>query len=441
MKQEELQRKARRELSALNIIGIPDVSAVRKAKEKLEAQETQGQPRRLPRAEETPVESTVVLSTVVDSTTVESTTVESTTESDIPEGKVDIRSNYHKFDNDISDVLARHQTPTEQVIYHRLYRLSYGYKRNTCRVGMGALAKACNIGSSSKTVKRAIEGLLAKGHIAVVEDHQNNKKGAIYRVFLPREIPGIESRTVVKSTTVESTTADPTTVKSTTVESTVVENTTATVVDSTVVENTTVGSKPTDQGSGATVVDSTVVDFTTNKDIFKDIKNTLSPRAIITGFYKRTGHARITKHKRERAEKNFKELLKDGFSPEDIEFAVEWTLENAKEELYDFSIIKHTIGQAMAAKEEDEERKARKREEERMAAERQAEEHRREEEKARIGIYKGGLSPEQRAELRNRAAAEIRNSGQFKEEFITDYLIEAKENELIRKQIETKLSE
>jgi hypothetical protein len=427
MKQEELQRKARRELSALNIIGIPDVSAVRKAKEKLEAQETQGQPRRLPRAEETPVESTVV---------------ESTTESDIPEGKVDIRSNYHKFDNDISDVLARHQTPTEQAIYHRLYRLSYGYKRNTCRVGMGALAKACNIGSSSKTVKRAIDGLLGKGHIAVVEDHQNNKKGAVYRVFLPREIPGIESRTVVKSTTVESTTVDPTTVKSTTVGSTVVENTTATVVESTVVENTTVGSKPTDQGSGATVVESTVVDFTTNKDIiFKDIKNTLSPRAIITGFYKRTGHARITKHKRERAEKNFKELLKEGFSPEDIEFAVEWTLENAKEELYDFSIIKHTIGQAMAAKGEDEEREARKREKERMAAERQAEEHRREEEKARIEIYKGALSAEERAELRNRAEAEIRNSGQFKEEFITDYLIEAKENELIREQTKAKLFE
>ena len=144
MRQEELQRKARRELSALNIIGIPDVSAVRKVKEELEAQETQEQPKPLPpRAEEKPPEPTVVESTTVKTTTVDSTTVDSSIESGVSEAKeakVDIRSNYHKFDNDVSDVLARHQTPTEQAIYHRLYRLSYGYKKNTCQVGMGSLA-------------------------------------------------------------------------------------------------------------------------------------------------------------------------------------------------------------------------------------------------------------------------------------------------------------
>ncbi len=306
---------------------------------------------------------------------------------------------------------------------------------------MGGLAKACNIRSSSKTVKKAIDGLVAKGHIAVSQDHENSKKGTIYRVFLPCEIPGIESRTVVKNTTVGSTTVKNTTVNSTVVDPTVVNSTRATVVDSTVVENTTVGSKPTDRDSGATVVNSTVVNFTTNKDIFKDIKDTLSPRAIISGFYKRIGHAKITKEKRERADKNFKELLKDGFSPEEIHFAVEWTLENAKEELYDFSIIKHTIGQAMAAKEETEEQEAKKREEERIAAQRQAEEDRRGKEKERIEAYKETLSVEERAELRDKAEAEIRGSGQFKEEFITDYLIEAKENELIRNEIDIELSE
>jgi len=47
--------------------------------------------------------------------------------------------------------------------------------------------------------------------------------------------------------------------------------------------------------------------------------------------------------------------LDDDFKPEDIQFAVEWTLKNAKEELYDFSIIKHTIGQAIVAKKKAEE--------------------------------------------------------------------------------------
>ncbi len=71
---------------------------------------------------------------------------------------------------------------------------------------------------------------------------------------------------------------------------------------------------------------------------------------IVTGFYSSIGQSRISKGKRERAEKVIEELLADGFSTEDIQFAAEWTPGNAKEEVYDFSIIKHTIGQAMAAK-------------------------------------------------------------------------------------------
>jgi len=51
--------------------------------------------------------------------------------------------------------------------------------------------------------------------------------------------------------------------------------------------------------------------------------------------------------KRERAEKCFEELIQDGFSCEDIQFAVEWTLKNMKEKPYNFSIIKDTISQAM----------------------------------------------------------------------------------------------
>ncbi len=125
----------------------------------------------------------------------------------------------------------------------------------------------------------------------------------------------------------------------------------------------------------------------------------------------------------------------------DIHFAVEWTLKNSKEELYDFSIIKHTIGQAMAAKKKTEAEKAKRIEAEKIAAQERAEEELREKEAAKIEAYKGSLGDEERAKLRERAEAEIRDSGQFKEDFITDFLIEAKENEIIREQIGTKISE
>ena len=169
------------------------------------------------------------------------------------------------------------------------------------------------------------------------------------------------------------------------------------------------------------------------------LKDTLSPRDIISGFYKGIGQEKISKTKRERADKSFKELRNDGFSLEDIQFAVEWTLKNSKEEPYDFSMITHTIGQAMAVKKKAESEEAKRVEAEKVAAQAREEEELREKEAAKIEAHKEGLSAEERAKLRESAEAEIRDSGQFKEDFITDFLIEAKENEIVRKQIGMKV--
>jgi hypothetical protein len=70
-----------------------------------------------------------------------------------------------------------------------------------------------------------------------------------------------------------------------------------------------------------------------------------------------------------------------------------------------------------------------------VALERQAEKEKKAEELARIKAYKHGLSNDEKAKLRERAEAEIKSSDQFKKEFITAYLIEAKENELAGKQL------
>ena len=57
------------------------------------------------------------------------------------------------------------------------------------------------------------------------------------------------------------------------------------------------------------------------------------------------------------------------------------------------------------------------------------------EEKERITTYKESLSPEQRSELRERALDEIKKSGTIRQELIGQPLIEAKENEILGKEL------
>jgi len=120
---------------------------------------------------------------------------------------VTIDANYYKVPNDVSDSLASQQTPAEQAVYHRLFRLSYGYNQNVCRVGMQALAAATNI-ASKKTIAKAIAGLVKQGHIAIEQVASNDVRGTWYRVFLPQEITRAKKPTSVKITPVTSTAVD-----------------------------------------------------------------------------------------------------------------------------------------------------------------------------------------------------------------------------------------
>ena len=382
---------------------------------------------------------------------------------------VKIERDFFVIPNDVIDVLAPLQTPAEEVVYRRLYRMSYGWKRNFCRTSIPHLLKITNI-QSRNTVRKALRGLIEKGHIAEYVNERGrvdaNNDGTLYIVFLPEEIAGLPLRGSNSEGGSEfegglnfdrNSKNDPgqklTPIRldlektdsrewGSNIEGSNIEggskfgrskinppagqNLKGQKLTPPAQSGTDSSSRPGGQNLRGSINDPI-------KNIFKNSeKHSLSPHEIISGFYNGIGQKRITKAKRERAENDFKELLSDGFNPEDIQFTVEWTLENAKEEFYDFSIIKHTIGQAMAAKRKVEEGRAKKLEEERRAVEKQREEIEKEEERAKIEAYKEALSSKERENLRQRAESEIRSSGKFKEEFITDILIEAKENELLR---------
>jgi len=109
-----------------------------------------------------------------------------TTHPQIRQG-VSVTDNFTKYDNQVSDYLAPLQTVYEQAVYNRMYRLSWGYQRDACFVGYGGLTRTCGLSKSS--ARRAIAGLIKKGHIQEIEMiNSKHLKGTIYRVLLPQEI-------------------------------------------------------------------------------------------------------------------------------------------------------------------------------------------------------------------------------------------------------------
>jgi len=71
-------------------------------------------------------------------------------------------------------------------------------------------------------------------------------------------------------------------------------------------------------------------------------------------YYDAIGQPRTSKTRRERAQRDINELLHD-FSIEDIAYAAEWTARH-KEDVRDFALVKHTIGEALTARDREEER-------------------------------------------------------------------------------------
>lgn len=112
--------------------------------------------------------------------------------------KAVIRTNYTRLDHNVEDVLLPTLSVYEQVIYLRLYRLTWGYGRVVWRVTVETLCTVC--GMSDRMCQKALNSLEAKGYIARLTD---SRKGAgnAYRVYIPDEIevlkPLIKNHTTV----------------------------------------------------------------------------------------------------------------------------------------------------------------------------------------------------------------------------------------------------
>lgn len=81
----------------------------------------------------------------------------------------------------------------EQAIFSQLYRLSHGYGKPTCKIGLPQLARRANMGKT--TTQATINRLIDKGLIRKLEYEigRNKEQGTTYWVSSPDSQPGTDS--------------------------------------------------------------------------------------------------------------------------------------------------------------------------------------------------------------------------------------------------------
>jgi hypothetical protein len=327
---------------------------------------------------------------------------------------VTIDANYYKVPNDVSDSLASQQTPAEQAVYHRLFRLSYGYNQNVCRVGMQALAAATNI-ASKKTIAKAIAGLVKQGHIAIEQVASNDVRGTWYRVFLPQEITRAKKPTSVKITPVTSTAVDDSIVVSANAEE-----------KSSTVKNT-VGQQDLESiQQNASGVKNTVVNVA---PITTDLLQTLSLPLLVDRFYQLL-QQRPSQKKRERAILQGQKLLDEGFTLKDLEYTITWVTQKHPD-TGAFDRIPFFIDQALKDRESRQQVVVLKQQRHAEITQRKTQEQRTREENQQIEEVQASL-PAETLEALRQEAAEYVTQEYGKVEFGEQTLIRLRMEALIR---------
>lgn len=139
--------------------------------------------------------STVVQQTIVSQATVAQPLPELWSESTVAQrttvdwqAMVEHPDQWTPLPNEIDDRIMRLIDAYEQTVLRRLYRLSWGFGSDTCRVGLQTLATACNI--SKKQAQRSVDKLIGRGLVERVGydlgNRQKKERGSILRILLPR---------------------------------------------------------------------------------------------------------------------------------------------------------------------------------------------------------------------------------------------------------------
>jgi len=153
---------------------------------------------------------------------------------------------------------------------------------------------------------------------------------------------------------------------------------------------------------------------------------------LIDKFYTMVGQPKISKKKRERAREDIQSLLQEGFTFDELSYAIDWVSDHLAAEVHSFGIIPEIIGQAL--KDREEARRV-KEQLDRARAREVAEERRRVAEEAtrrRIEEVKASLPPETLEELNREASRLLEETPGARPTFGQEILLKMKVDELIK---------
>jgi len=275
---------------------------------------------------------------------------------------ININSNYCKLHNDVSDTLLRHLSPSSQAVYIRLYRQSYGWNRNWAAESLPKLTTACNL--SLQTVRKAIKELESFG--CIKKQFSDYHKATVYRIFLPSEISMVNNYMVnTTGSTNRGQNIDSLTEPygiSDGQFSALLPSGDQTADTDRKYEGDLKNLDTENVFSGGQGIDIQSIYFSGSsiyvllkqggalpKNIYTYMNNKHLAHAvdIIDEFYDSIGFSIVSRSQYRKSLIDYFEMIKSGFSSDDIRYAVRWTFKNSRSRPESFSLIKHTMHLAM----------------------------------------------------------------------------------------------
>lgn len=275
---------------------------------------------------------------------------------------INIHSNFCKLDNDVSDILFPRLSPSAQCVYLRLYRQSFGWNRNWAAESLPKLTKSCNL--SLQTVRKAIKELELAGCIR--KDFSDYHKATVYRIFLPAEIYPSSNRhtntAMAYSDTLQTDSSHDTGEISD-------RHSLQYQKDDPLFSDTVDFSRPPvkkldDQGARLRPQDSVIQSIffsgtsiytilegdgslPKNISIYMTDKHLVDAVTVVDEFYDSIGFSIVSRAVYRKSVIDYFDLVKAGFTADDIRYAVRWTFKNSRSRPESFSLIKHTMHLAM----------------------------------------------------------------------------------------------
>jgi hypothetical protein len=212
-----------------------------------------------------------------------------------------------------------------QVTYLWLFRYAYGFNRNHCRVSRPALMRVT--GLSKRGLDLSLAGLERLGWIGTVE--VSYRQGTLYQIYLPHERSEELSGSLRSSHLPSS--------------SLPLEPIRESINNKNSLSNNTLG----------------ISQLLTSRVLSRDLNNDPSPseqrpdprlEQLLDKFYAGLNQRRISSMKRERGLAVLARLLRDGYTIDEIAYAIDWTIASISG-LHSIGILPEVMGQALAARE------------------------------------------------------------------------------------------